>query len=417
MGDLCDIYEERRSGEDKNGLLIESGGAWRKLNVQRILDESTKNHVKMRTEEAERKLKSRKAIILDHGNASMKSQMKALAAAEANPWRMQYKQKKEPHFKKRKAEPPPVGGPPKSIYKSGLSSTTPPKGRPSASPLRSPLQQPVAPKGRPSPSPLRSPLQQSVAPASPTGTGGLAKGRASVDHVMPTQATSKENVTSSEKDMPGRVVTATAQDKRGSTKIGTKPADVRSLLISLLLENPKGMSVKALEKAVGDTVPNSVKQIEPILKRIAVFQAPGRYFLKPGVELESFKKSSSESGSSPEINNHQTPAQDDHCGEIHAPYPSPYVKDDVKVLGEQSQLNSKPREDLDAVEKIDISHHSPDLFGEKKVSDISEGPAGSSSDSGSDSNSESDSSDSGSDSGSHSRSRSRSRSKAEAEVL
>lgn len=62
FGDLCDIYEERQSGEDGNGLLVESGSAWRKLNVQRVLDESTKNHVKMRSEEAERKLKSRKYV-------------------------------------------------------------------------------------------------------------------------------------------------------------------------------------------------------------------------------------------------------------------------------------------------------------------------------------------------------------------
>lgn len=63
-GDLCDIYEERQSGEDGNGLLVESGCAWRKLNVHRVLDESTKNHVKMRSEEAERKLKSRKYVLL-----------------------------------------------------------------------------------------------------------------------------------------------------------------------------------------------------------------------------------------------------------------------------------------------------------------------------------------------------------------
>ncbi|XP_065634685.1 uncharacterized protein LOC136069755 [Quercus suber] len=61
-GDLCDIYEERQSGEDGNGLLVESGCAWRKLNVQRVLDESTKNHVKKMSEEAERKLKSRKYV-------------------------------------------------------------------------------------------------------------------------------------------------------------------------------------------------------------------------------------------------------------------------------------------------------------------------------------------------------------------
>lgn len=64
LGDLCDIYEERQSGEDGNGLLVESGCAWRKLNVQRVLDESTTKHVKKLSEEAERKFKSRRYIIL-----------------------------------------------------------------------------------------------------------------------------------------------------------------------------------------------------------------------------------------------------------------------------------------------------------------------------------------------------------------
>ncbi|XP_021804132.1 uncharacterized protein LOC110748460, partial [Prunus avium] len=79
FGDLCDIYEERESGESGNGLLVESGCAWRKVNVQRILDESTKNHVKMRSEEAERKHKSRKAIVLEQ-NTAMKNQLKQYAA-------------------------------------------------------------------------------------------------------------------------------------------------------------------------------------------------------------------------------------------------------------------------------------------------------------------------------------------------
>jgi hypothetical protein len=61
-GELCDIYEERHSGEDRNGLLTECGSAWRKVNVQRILDESAKNLVKMRSEEAERLSKSRKFV-------------------------------------------------------------------------------------------------------------------------------------------------------------------------------------------------------------------------------------------------------------------------------------------------------------------------------------------------------------------
>lgn len=63
-GDLCDIYEERQSEEDGSSMLVESGSAWRKVNVQRVLDESTKNHVKMLSEEAERKSKSRKYILL-----------------------------------------------------------------------------------------------------------------------------------------------------------------------------------------------------------------------------------------------------------------------------------------------------------------------------------------------------------------
>jgi hypothetical protein len=100
-GDLCDIYEQRQSGVDGNGLLVESGCAWRKVNVQRILDESTKNHVKMRSEEAERKLKSRKAIVLEPGNPSMKSQIKALAAVEATSWK-NYTKKKEAALKKKK---------------------------------------------------------------------------------------------------------------------------------------------------------------------------------------------------------------------------------------------------------------------------------------------------------------------------
>ena len=63
MGGLCDIYEERQSGEDGNGLLVESGSAWRKLNVQRVLDESTKKQVKKRSEEYEQKQKSRKYVV------------------------------------------------------------------------------------------------------------------------------------------------------------------------------------------------------------------------------------------------------------------------------------------------------------------------------------------------------------------
>lgn len=371
-GDLCDIYEERESGDNGNGLLVESGGAWRKLNVQRELDESFKNHVKMRTVEAERKHKSRTAIVLDH--PSTKNHMKAVAAAEVNnTWRGSYKQKKEPPFKKLKAESYSV--PPKSVGKARLSSSAPSKVRTSASPL------------------LSTPEQSGV-PLSPLRNSNVPKVHANREDATLTQS-SKENASTSEREMLNRGSVGVVQNKPGSNeKFGNKPTDLQSLLISHLMEKPQGMNLKALEKAIGDTIPKSVKQIEPVLKKVAVLQSSGRYILKPDVELEGLKKHSSESGSSPE-NNH-------HHKEVSAPESSfPLKADDVKEFEEPAHLISEPYEELNPSEKIDIEHRSPDVLSEKKVSENSEGPAVSSSLSGSDSDSESDSSDSGSDSGSH----------------
>ncbi|KAJ0007634.1 hypothetical protein Pint_28897 [Pistacia integerrima] len=181
------------------------------------------------------------------------------------------------------------------------------------------------------------------------------------------------------------------------------------MLITLLMENPKGMSLKALEKAIGDTSPNSVRKIEPIIKKIATLQAPGRYFLKSGVELDSIKKSASESGSSPEDNRQHTSAPENIHGQKPAPGPSFVEKVSTGGKEEQAQPNSKLGEETIAMEKTHVQQFSPDLSVEGKVSDNSEGHPASSSDSGSDSDSDSGSSDSGSDSGSHSRSRSRSR--------
>ncbi|KAL5757626.1 hypothetical protein ACOSP7_020237 [Xanthoceras sorbifolium] len=383
LGDLCDIYEERQCGEDGNGLLVESGCAWRKLNVQRVLDESTTNHVKKLSEEAERKLKSRRAIVLDPGNPSMKNQIKQLAAVEANPWRTQYKQKKEPPFKKRKVETLQVSGPPKPSIKSGVSSTATLKGRRSASPLPSSPGQPAA-------------------PASP---GNIVKSNVSVEEITSNRVKGKEIASNPEKEIPSR---SSTPGHKGNS--GAKPIDLQNMLMTLLMENPKGLSLKALEKAVGDKIPNSARKIEPIIKKIALLQAPGRYFLKPGVELDELKKLSSESGSSPEDNHNQAPATEDIHDETPAPGLSVVEKVAADEMEERAQSNSKFGDKSVPLERVDIQQYSSDLFGEKKVSDNSEGRAGSSSDSGSDSGSESDSSDSGSDSGSHSKSRSRSRS-------
>ncbi|XP_071710257.1 uncharacterized protein [Rutidosis leptorrhynchoides] len=361
-GDLCDIYEEQRGGDNGDGLLVESGGAWRKINVQRELDESVKNHVKMRTVEAERKHKSRKTVILDHGNPSLKNQMKALAAAEVNnTWKGSYNKKKEPPFKKLKAEPSSATIPSKSGVKPGFSSSTPSKIRASASPL------------------LSTP-EQCGAPLSPLKNSNITKIHANTEDDSLTQY-SKENAS-----------TGVVQSKPGSNeRFGNKPNDLQSLLITLLMDKPHGMHFKALETAVGETFPKSVKQIGPILKKIADLQAPGRYILKPGVGLESFKKTSSESGSFLENNNHQIEAA--------AALKSNFsLKNDIaKEFDEPPHQIPDPYQDLNSSEKIDINHLSPDVLNDKNVSHNSDGPTVSSSSSDSDS----DSSDSGSESRSH----------------
>lgn len=383
-GDLCDIYEERRSGDGENGMLVESGGTWRKLNVERELDESTKNHVKRRSEEAERKLKSRKAIVLEHQNPSMKNQMKAFAASESNQWR-NFKNRKEPPFKKPKSETT-SGGPPKSVYKPGLPTTTLSKGRLSAV------------------SPLSSQSEQLGPSTSPLGSVDLVKGHTVVSDFSATQNLTK--VSSSEKELANRRNSNINEKSKHNRNIEAKPADLRSLMISQLLEHQStGMSLKALEKAIGDAIPNSTWKMEPILKQIANYQAPGRYVLKPGMEMDGFKKLP-QSGSSPEINRDQSPAPQKFD---QLPAQDPSIPMGTAANNEEpGELNLTPAHTTDITENVDTVQKSPENLSDKNVSNNSEGMAGSSSDSGSDSDSESDSSDSGSDSGSHSKSKSRS---------
>ncbi|MCH90820.1 dentin sialophosphoprotein-like, partial [Trifolium medium] len=111
---------------------------------------------------------------------------------------------------------------------------------------------------------------------------------------------------------------------------------------------------------------------------------------------------------SPEENHNQTPAREEFHNQTSAPHGGVEEKVPNDDLVETIQVKSPVEEESNTLEKIDMQHASPDIFGDKKGSDFSEGRAGSSSASGSDSDSESNSSDSGSDSGSHSRSRSKS---------
>ncbi|XP_072979397.1 uncharacterized protein [Typha angustifolia] len=382
LGDLCDIYEEHRNGEDGNGLLVECGSAWRKLNVQRILDESTKNHVKMRSEEAERLSKSRKAIVLDPANPSVKNQAKSMAAAavEGNMRRMSWKHKKELYFKKRKVEPSqaPIIASSKSVSKKGALSNNVAKGFTSVSPIPSPLEQ-----SGPGTS------------ASPIATGTAFRGSNNDDIIS--LNINRDEASNFEKEAPS--VTAHGVKHRisgHSTYIGDKPKDLRSILINLLAENPKGMSLKDLEKAVGERISNPGKKIESILKTIATLHVSGSYYLKPGAEVESSKRDPSDCRSSPDNATYNTSVAESNKQQAAS-----------ERIEEKAQLSSNVEEELDLFEQID-GEQSLDPVGGKTVDNDSDGRACSSSESGSESESESDSSDSGSDSESQSRSKSRS---------
>lgn len=117
----------------------------------------------------------------------------------------------------------------KAVYKPGLSSTT-------------------TTKSKPTPSPLPSPPEQTGALTSPFGGGGnLAKSHVIVEDIMPIPATSKENTASSEKEIPGRAISVSVRETPGHKgNLGATPMDLQSMLITLLLDNPKGMSLKVI---------------------------------------------------------------------------------------------------------------------------------------------------------------------------
>ncbi|KAK7261736.1 hypothetical protein RIF29_28055 [Crotalaria pallida] len=382
FGDLCDIYEERQSGEDGNGLLVESGCAWRKLNVQRTLDESTKNLVKKRSEEAERKHKSRKAIVLEPGNPSMK----ALAAAEAAPQKNYNKKKEAAPPKKSKVEILQVGGPPKSTSKPGSSSTTHTRSTAKCSPLSSALGQTAA---------------------SSSKLGAVNRSQGIVDAVPSREIVKQDTNNGSEKEILTIINNATYNIQESKGKNIAEPIDLESILISLLMNKPDGVTVKALEKAVKGIIPNPKKKIKPILRKIASYKSPGRYILLPRVDLESSKKSLTESGSSPDDNHLLQSTHQESHDEIPAPQGGSGENVPSNALEELGQLKAKVVELTKTLENMNAQNASPDIFGEKKGPDLGEGQGGKPNDNGngSDSESETDSSDRGSG-GSHSRSRS-----------
>lgn len=375
QGELCDIYEEQQSGEDGNGVLVESGSVWRKISVQRTLSEFERGQLKRRSVEAERQQKSRKAIILDHGNPVVKNQTKpvATASSDVNVRKLPVKIKKEPPPKKRKIE-----------TSSAAVSSKVANSKSATSPVAFPSEQ-----------------QMAIAPPLTGQTSGsqLSRGHAITDETITCRP--KLDVGKQREKASTLALTPVSEGRVQKAGVGSTPTDLRNLLITQLTENPKGMTIKAIEKAIGVIG----KKIEPVIKTIANYQAPGKYILKLGLEKEGSMKLSPCSGSSTERQPSISPLVD----------MSP-LSDKAAEPADEQQMHSTPKQDsdLNIVDEIDDHlHESPDVTAsQKKVINSDGSGSSSSSDSGSDSESDSGSSDSGSDSDrSQSRSRSRSKSK------
>ena len=76
------------------------------------------------------------------------------------------------------------------------------------------------------------------------GNVNIRKSQA-VEDLLPNKVMNKENAAaSSEKEIPTRTTSAVQETPGHKRKFGAKPMDLQSMLVTLLMENPKGMSMK-----------------------------------------------------------------------------------------------------------------------------------------------------------------------------
>lgn len=108
----------------------------------------------------------------------------------------------------------------------------------------------TAPKGRRSASPIPSSPGQSGAHVSPIGAGKNVKSNLSIEEIKPVQAKSKE-ASNFDKENPVRISNAVQETPGSKRNLGAQQVDLRSKLISLLTENPKGMSIKVNRSRIG----------------------------------------------------------------------------------------------------------------------------------------------------------------------
>lgn len=281
-GGLCDIFEEQRRGEDGNGKLKEAGSVWRKLSVLRTLNASEKDRVKKRSVEAQQQQKSRKAIILDPTHSQKLTQNSSIAG-DAMGRRPLMKPKVEPPRKKLKPNSP-VRSPsrpsaPTAIQKLVVSTASAIASAKAAKDAKAAL---VASPELPAPN-----RTSSLPPPPPSGKAvaeeSAAPSRSSLIPMDNTPSPATTTPDTAGLGKPGNTISA---------------SELRNCLIGLLTENPKGLTLKAVEKALGESTPYvkpEKKTIEKAIRAIASYHAPGKYILKEGV---TYSKLSPNSGSS-----------------------------------------------------------------------------------------------------------------------
>lgn len=100
-----------------------------------------------------------------------------------------------------------------------------------------------ASKDRLSSSPVPSPPEQAGAPISQFGSANTTKTNVIAEDIRPRQP-AKINAASSEKEIPTKAAKGVLETLGQEGNVGAKPTDLQGMLYALLLENPKGMSLK-----------------------------------------------------------------------------------------------------------------------------------------------------------------------------
>lgn len=92
---------------------------------------------------------------------------------------------------------------------------------------------------------MPSPSEHNGAPASPSGRGHVFKAHVAVGDNIHAQSKSKEHAASSEKEAQTRLAASGFVQETPAMNLGAKSVDLKEMLITVLRENPKGMSFKA----------------------------------------------------------------------------------------------------------------------------------------------------------------------------